>query len=162
LALACDRSYMLMLPDDAAKSPLLTVGDINFGQFPMVTGQSRLGRRFYDEADALGAVRAQLGKPLNADAAFALGLVTSNPDDIDWADETRIAIEERVAMSPDALTGLEATLRFNGPENMFTRVFGRLTAWQNWIFQRPNAVGEKGALKVYGKGDKAAFDWNRV
>jgi len=95
-------------------------------------------------------------------AAFKLGLVTSNPDDIDWADETRIAIEERVAMSPDALTGMEANLRFNGPENMFTRVFGRLTAWQNWIFQRPNAVGEKGALKVYGKGDKAQFDWNRV
>ena len=91
-----------------------------------------------------------------------LGLVTANPDDIDWADELRIAIEERVAMSPDALTGMEANLRFNGPENMFTRVFGRLTAWQNWIFQRPNAVGEKGALKVYGKGDKAQFDWNRV
>ena len=88
--------------------------------------------------------------------------MTSDPDDIDWADEVRIAIEERVAMSPDALTGMEANLRFNGPENMFTRVFGRLTAWQNWIFQRPNAVGEKGALKVYGKGDKAAFDWNRV
>ena len=95
------------------------------------------------------------GQPLDADAAFALGLVTSNPDDIDWADETRIAIEERVAMSPDALTGMEANLRFNGPENMFTRVFGRLTAWQNWIFQRPNAVGEKGALKVYGKGEQA-------
>ena len=101
-------------------------------------------------------------RALDADAAFALGLVTANPDDIDWADETRIAIEERVSMSPDALTGMEANLRFNGPENMFTRVFGRLTAWQNWIFQRPNAVGEKGALKVYGKGEKAAFDWNRV
>ena len=85
--------------------------------------------------------------------------MTSNPDDIDWADEVRIAIEERVAMSPDALTGMEANLRFNGPENMFTRVFGRLTAWQNWIFQRPNAVGEKGALKVYGSGEKAGFDW---
>lgn len=162
LALACDRSYMLMLPDDDAKTPKLTVGELNFGQYPMVTGQSRLGRRFYDEAAALGAVRAALGQALNADAAFALGLVTSNPDDIDWADETRIAIEERVAMSPDALTGMEANLRFNGPETMFTRVFGRLTAWQNWIFQRPNAVGDKGALKVYGKGDKAQFDWNRV
>ena len=128
----------------------------------MVTGQSRLQRRFYDEQPALDAVRAKIGQPLDADAAFALGLVTSNPDDIDWADEVRIAIEERVAMSPDALTGMEANLRFNGPENMFTRVFGRLTAWQNWIFQRPNAVGEKGALKVYGKGEKAAFDWNRV
>ena len=162
LALACDRSYMLMLPDDAAKTPRITVDDTNFGFFPMVTGQSRLQRRFYEEAPALNAVREQAGKPLDADAAFKLGLVTSNPDDIDWADETRIAIEERVAMSPDALTGMEANLRFNGPENMFTRVFGRLTAWQNWIFQRPNAVGEKGALKVYGKGDKAAFDWNRV
>lgn len=162
LALACDRSYMLMLPDDAAKTPKLTVGEANFGLYPMVTGQSRLQRRFYDEAPALDAVRAKLGQPLDADAAFALGLVTSNPDDIDWPDETRIAIEERVSMSPDALTGMEANLRFNGPENMFTRVFGRLTAWQNWIFQRPNAVGEKGALKVYGKGEKAAFDWNRV
>jgi benzoyl-CoA-dihydrodiol lyase len=138
------------------------VGDTNFGLYPMATGQSRLERRFYAEQTALDAVRAKAGQPLDADAAFAVGLVTSNPDDIDWADETRIAIEERVSMSPDALTGMEANLRFNGPENMFTRVFGRLTAWQNWIFQRPNAVGEKGALKVYGKGDKAAFDWNRV
>jgi benzoyl-CoA-dihydrodiol lyase len=162
LALACDRSYMLMLPDDAAKTPKLTVGEANFGLYPMITGQSRLQRRFYEEAPALDAVRAAAGQALDADAAFKLGLVTSNPDDIDWADETRIAIEERVAMSPDALTGMEANLRFNGPENMFTRVFGRLTAWQNWIFQRPNAVGDKGALKVYGKGDKAAFDWNRV
>jgi len=162
LALACDRSYMLALPDDADKAPKIVLGEINFGSYPMATGQSRLQRRFYDEAAPLEAVRAAIGQPLDADAAFALGLVTSNPDDIDWADETRIAIEERVAMSPDALTGMEANLRFNGPENMFTRVFGRLTAWQNWIFQRPNAVGEKGALKVYGKGDKAAFDWNRV
>ena len=162
LALACDRIYHLALPDDEAKAPKITVAESNFGLYPMVTGQSRLQRRFYNEGPALDAVRAQVGKALDADAAFAIGLVTSNPDDIDWADETRIAIEERVAMSPDALTGLEANLRFNGPENMFTRVFGRLTAWQNWIFQRPNAVGEKGALKVYGKGDKAAFDWNRV
>ena len=162
LALACDRIYHLALPDDEVKAPKITVAESNFGLYPMVTGQSRLQRRFYNEGPALDAVRAQAGKALDADAAFAIGLVTSNPDDIDWADETRIAIEERVAMSPDALTGLEANLRFNGPENMFTRVFGRLTAWQNWIFQRPNAVGEKGALKVYGKGDKAAFDWNRV
>ena len=162
LALACDRSYMLALPDDEAQAPAITVGDTNFGLYPMATGQSRLGRRFYDEQPALDAVRAKAGQPLDADAAFAVGLVTSNPDDIDWADEVRIAVEERVAMSPDSLTGLEANLRFNGKENMVTRVFGRLTAWQNWIFQRPNAVGEKGALKVYGKGDKAAFDWNRV
>ncbi len=162
LALACDRSYHLALPDDEAKAPKITVGELNFGHFPMVTGQSRLQRRFYAEAPAMDAVRAQAGVALDADTAFGLGLVTSNPDDIDWADEVRIAVEERVAMSPDALTGLEANLRFNGPENMYTRVFGRLTAWQNWIFQRPNAVGEKGALKVYGKGDKAVFDWNRV
>jgi benzoyl-CoA-dihydrodiol lyase len=99
---------------------------------------------------------------LDAAAAFELGLVTASPDDLDWADEVRIAVEERAAMSPDALTALEANLRFNGPENMFTRIFGRLTAWQNWIFQRPNAVGERGALKVYGKGEKAAFDRTRV
>jgi benzoyl-CoA-dihydrodiol lyase len=162
LALACDRSYMLALPDGGARAPKIVAADVNFGVYPMVTGQSRLGRRFYDEQPALEAVRAVAGRPLDADAAFAAGLVTSKPDDLDWADEVRIAIEERVAMSPDALTGMEANLRFNGPENMFTRVFGRLTAWQNWIFQRPNAVGEKGALKVYGKGEKAAFDWNRV
>jgi benzoyl-CoA-dihydrodiol lyase len=121
-----------------------------------------LARRFYDEAPALEAVRGAVGVQLDADASLKLGLVTAAPDDIDWADEVRIAVEERVAMSPDALTGLEANLRFNGTENMVTRIFGRLTAWQNWIFQRPNAVGDKGALKVYGKGDKAAFDWHRV
>jgi benzoyl-CoA-dihydrodiol lyase len=162
LALACDRSYHLALPNDEAAAPKIIVGETNFGLFPMATGQSRLARRFYEEQGPLDAVRAKTGQALDADAAFALGLVTSNPDDIDWADEVRIAIEERVAMSPDALTGLEANLRFNGQENMLTRIFGRLTAWQNWIFQRPNAVGEKGALKVYGKGEKAAFDWNRV
>ncbi len=162
LSLACDRAYHLALPDDDAKAPKITVSEANFGLYPMATGQSRLQRRFYEEQPALDAVRAKLGQPLDADAAFAVGLVTANPDDIDWADEVRIAIEERIAMSPDALTGLEANLRFNGVETMATRVFGRLTAWQNWIFQRPNAVGEKGALKVYGKGDKAAFDWNRV
>jgi benzoyl-CoA-dihydrodiol lyase len=162
LALACDRSYMLILPDEPGRTPKIGVGELNFGTYPMATGQSRLGRRFYDEVAPLATVRATIGQTLDADAAFALGLVTSNPDDIDWDDEVRIAIEERVAMSPDALTGMEANLRFNGVETMATRVFGRLTAWQNWIFQRPNAVGEKGALKVYGKGDKAAFDWHRV
>ena len=162
LALACDRSYMLALPDDAEKAPKVTVSEVNFGLYPMATDQSRLARRFYEEQPALDAVRAQIGKALDADAAFAVGLVTANLDDIDWPDETRLAIEERVSMSPDSLTGLEANLRFNGKENMVTRVFGRLTAWQNWIFQRPNAVGDKGALKVYGKGDKTQFDWNRV
>ena len=161
-ALTCDRIYHLALPDDPIKAPKIMVADVNFGIYPMATGQSRLSRRFYDEAPALDAVRAQAGQLLDADEAFALGLNTSNPDDIDWSDEVRIALEERISMSPDALTGMEANLRFNGPENMFTRIFGRLTAWQNWIFQRPNAVGEKGALKVYGKGDKAQFDWHRV
>jgi benzoyl-CoA-dihydrodiol lyase len=162
LALACDRIYHLALPDDRAHAPTITVDSANFGLYAMATDQSRLQRRFYNEQLALDAVRARSGQALDAEATFALGLCTSCPDDIDWADETRIAIEERVSMSPDALTGLEANLRFNGVETMFTRIFGRLTAWQNWIFQRPNAVGEKGALKVYGKGEKAAFDWNRV
>jgi benzoyl-CoA-dihydrodiol lyase len=162
LALACDRSYMLALPDDADKAPKLVVSDVNFGLFPMATGQSRLARRFYEETGPLEAVRAKAGQPLVADDALALGLVTSAPDDIDWADEIRIALEERAAMSPDALTGMEANLRFNGKENMVTRIFGRLTAWQNWIFQRPNAVGDKGALKLYGKGEKTQFDFNRV
>ncbi|HUG21299.1 2,3-epoxybenzoyl-CoA dihydrolase [Piscinibacter sp.] len=162
LALACDRIYHLALPDDAKRAPAITLGETNFGLYPMATGQSRLERRFYEEAAPLAAARAALGQPLDADAAFALGLATSAPDDIDWDDEVRIAIEERTSMSPDALTGMEANLRFNGPETMFTRIFGRLTAWQNWIFQRPNAVGEKGALKVYGKGDKAQFDFHRV
>jgi len=162
LALACDRSYQLALPDDQHAAPRITVSDVNFGLYPMATDESRLQRRFYDEQPALDAVRAQALQPLDADAAFELGLVTSNPDDLDWDDEVRIAVEERVSMSPDALTGMEANLRFNGRENMATRIFGRLTAWQNWIFQRPNAVGESGALKVYGSGEKSAFDWNRV
>ena len=162
LALACDRSYHLALPEDEDGIPKITVLDTNFGLYPMITGQSRLGRRFYDEAPALAAVRGAAGQPLDARAAYSLGLVTATPDDIDWEGEVRIAIEERVAMSPDALTGLESNLRFNGVENMHTRIFGRLTAWQNWIFQRPNAVGEKGALKVYGTGEKSRFDWDRV
>ncbi|HYF59184.1 MAG TPA: 2,3-epoxybenzoyl-CoA dihydrolase [Burkholderiaceae bacterium] len=162
VALAADRCYMLALPDEPAKAPRLVVTEANFGPYPMATGQSRLERRFYGEAPALDAVRARLGEPLDADAAIALGLVTSAPDDIDWADEVRIAIEERAAMSADALTGLEANLRFNGVETMATRIFGRLTAWQNWIFNRPNAVGDKGALKLYGKGETPQFDRARV
>ena len=162
LALASDRSYMLALPADAAGAPKLVVGEANFGLYPMATGQSRLARRFYDEAPALEAARAAIGGALDAPSALALGLVTAAPDEIDWSDEVRLAVEERASLSPDALTGLEANLRFNGPETMATRIFGRLTAWQNWIFNRPNAVGEKGALKVYGRGEKAAFDWHRV
>ena len=162
LALACDRTYMLTLPDAPERAPTITVDELNFGAYPMATDQSRLGRRFYDEAPALAAVRDTIDTALDGDAALKVGLVTMAPDDIDWADEVRMAIEERSAMSPDALTGMEANLRFNGVETMATRVFGRLTAWQNWIFNRPNAVGEKGALKLYGKGEKAQFDWNRV
>ena len=162
LAFAADRSYMLALPDAPEAAPQLQLSAMNFGVLPMITGQSRLARRFYDNDDEISAVRASIGKALDADAALALGLITSNPDDIDWADEIRMALEERASMSPDALTGLEANLRFNGKENMATRVFGRLSAWQNWIFIRPNAVGELGALKVYGSGNKAKFDFERV
>ncbi|MEJ1163154.1 2,3-epoxybenzoyl-CoA dihydrolase [Variovorax sp. CCNWLW186] len=162
LAFAADRSYMLALPDDAERAPKLVLNEFNFGFYPMVNDQSRLERRFYEEAAPLDAARAAAGKPLEADEALKLGLVTAAPDDIDWDDEIRIAVEERAAMSPDALTGLEANLRFASKENMATRIFGRLTAWQNWIFNRPNAVGEKGALKVYGTGEKAGFDLNRV
>ncbi|WP_133648155.1 2,3-epoxybenzoyl-CoA dihydrolase [Paraburkholderia flava] len=162
LAFAADRSYMESLPSNEDEEPLLTLSEVNFGLYPMVTHQSRLARRFYDDAQQLDALRSQIGTALRPLDAERLGLVTAAPDDIDWADEIRIALEERAAMSPDALTGLEANLRFNGPETMETRIFGRLTAWQNWIFNRPNAVGEKGALKVYGKGSKAQFDVARV
>ena len=162
LAFCADRAYMLTLPDAPAQTPHLTLSELNMGYFPMVNHQSRLQRRFYEETAPLEAVRAAIGQALNAEQALALGLVTAAPDDIDWADELRIAIEERAAMSPDSLTGLEANLRFAQKESMETRIFGRLSAWQNWIFNRPNAVGDKGALKVYGKGEKAAFDMNRV
>ena len=161
IALAADRSYMYCEPASTA-NPHITVNDCNFGMFPMATDQSRLERRFYEEAPALNALQAASGKALDGTAALALGLVTAAPDDIDWADEVRIACEERIALSPDSLTGLEANLRFNGKETMVTRVFGRLSAWQNWIFVRPNASGERGALKLYGKGTKAEFDMNRV
>jgi benzoyl-CoA-dihydrodiol lyase len=162
LAFCADRTYMLTLPDDAERAPTLALNEFNFGFFPMVNDQSRLERRFYEETAPMEAVRGAAGKALDADTAEALGLVTAALDDIDWADEIRLALESRAAMSPDALTGLEANLRFSQKENMATRIFGRLTAWQNWIFNRPNAVGEKGALKVYGKGEKAVFDLNRV
>jgi benzoyl-CoA-dihydrodiol lyase len=162
IALAADRSYMLALPDEPATAPKIALSAMNFGTYPMVSHETRLQRRFYGNADELGAVQASIGKSLDADEALALGLVTSAPDDIDWPDEVRIAIEERASMSPDALTGMEANLRFAGKETMETRIFGRLTAWQNWIFIRPNAVGEGGALKVYGTGTKPQFDRNRV
>ncbi len=162
LALAADRSYMLDSDGEEHDAAQLIVGEANFGAYPMVNGQSRLQRRFYEETAPLEAVRARAGQPLAARDALELGLVTYAPDSIDWDDEVRMMLEERRALSPDALTGLEANLRFGGRETMETRIFGRLTAWQNWIFNRPNAAGEKGALKLYGKGEQAAFDWNRV
>lgn len=162
VALAADRIYMLALPDDSEKAPKIAVSEMNFGRLPMVSAQSRIARRFYEEEGPIAAVRATQGRMLDADEAAGLGLVTFASDDIDWPDETRLALEERASMSPDALTGMEANLRFNGRETMETRVFGRLSAWQNWIFIRPNAVGELGALKVYGSGNKAQFDFNRV
>ncbi|CAN5564193.1 2,3-epoxybenzoyl-CoA dihydrolase [soil metagenome] len=162
LAFAADRAYMLALPDDPEHAPRLSLSAFNFGPLPMVNGQSRLERRFYEEEAPLAAARASIGTELDADEALKLGLVTAAPDDIDWADEIRIAIEERAAMSPDSLTGLEANLRFASKENMNTRIFGRLTAWQNWIVNRPNAGGDKGALKVYCTGEKAGFDTTRV
>jgi len=161
LALAADRSYMLDNEDESAPAQIV-VGERNFGAYPLVNGQSRLQRRFYEEETPLEAVRARTGQPLSATEALELGLVTYAPDNIDWDDEVRMMLEERRALSPDALTGLEANLRFGGQETMETRIFGRLTAWQNWIFNRPNAAGDKGALKLYGKGEQAAFDWNRV
>ena len=165
MALACDRIYMLDLPDSPDAAPALQLTDANFGWFPAVNGLSRLQTRFYqDEAtiDQLKGLAQSGGSPLRADQALALGLVTLSPDDIDWDDEIRIMLEERTSMSPDAMTGLEASLRFPGKETMETRIFGRLSAWQNWIFIRPNAVGEDGALKLFGTGKKAKFDWKRV
>lgn len=162
LAFAADRSYMLTLPDAPQDAPVLTLSAMNFGLLPMITGQGRLARRFYDDDVKLKALQVLIGQALDAGNAMELGLITANPDDIDWADEIRLVIEERASMSPDALTGMEANLRFNGHENMFTRVFGRLSAWQNWIFNRPNAVGESGALKVYGTGRTAKFEFERI
>ncbi|CAM5216561.1 Benzoyl-CoA-dihydrodiol lyase OS=Castellaniella defragrans OX=75697 GN=HNR28_001288 PE=4 SV=1 [Castellaniella defragrans] len=161
VALACDRSYML---DDTSVERPAVVGlsALNFGTYPMVNGLSRLQARFYGEASEIEPLRARAGTLLSPEEAEDLGLVTFALDELDWDDEVRLLLEERVALSPDALTGLEANLRFGGQETMETRVFGRLTAWQNWIFYRPNAAGEKGALKVYGKGGKAEFDWVRV
>jgi benzoyl-CoA-dihydrodiol lyase len=130
---------------------------MNFGAYPMANGLSRLETHFCGDVPSI-----LKGEILSPEKAGTLGLVTATPDDIDFEEEVRIAIEERASLSPDALTGMEACLRFAGPETMLTRVFGRLTAWQNWIFQRPNAVGEQGALKVYGTGAKAKFNWERV
>jgi benzoyl-CoA-dihydrodiol lyase len=162
LALAADRTYMLDLPDEPDRAPRIALSAQNFGAYPRVDAASRLDARFYGDAEALARLRAVTGSKLAAADAAKLGLVTAALDDIDWDDEIRIVLEERASMSPDALTGMEANLRFGGGETMETRVFGRLSAWQNWIFNRPNAVGEAGALKVFGTGTKAKFDWERV
>ncbi|HEX4328579.1 MAG TPA: benzoyl-CoA-dihydrodiol lyase, partial [Burkholderiales bacterium] len=161
LALAADRSYMLDLADGDG-APAVVLSELNFGTYPMVNGLSRIATRFSGEAQPVAGARALLGQEVYARAASDAGLITVAPDDIDWADEIRLVIEERASLSPDALTGLEASLRFGGPETMETRIFGRLSAWQNWIFQRPNAVGADGALKVFGTGRKAKFNWERV
>lgn len=162
LAFMADRSYMQRLSGNQSEQPTITLSEVNFGLYPMVTRQSRLVRRFYGDDALLESLRGKIGTPVSALDAERLGLVTASPDDIDWPDEIRIALEERAVMSPDALTGLEANLRFNGPETMESRIFGRLSVWQNWIFNRPNASGDRGALKVYGKGVKAQFDVTRV
>jgi benzoyl-CoA-dihydrodiol lyase len=166
LLLAADRTYQLSgvfedLDPDAAPATV-TIDRMNLGPLPMGNGLSRLRTRFYEDEPAVKAVTEQAGAPLDAASAERLGLVTFAPDDIDWADEVRIAIEERASFSPDALTGLEANYRFAGPETIETKIFGRLTAWQNWIFYRPNASGPDGALRRYGTGQRASFDRKRV
>ena len=162
LALAADRSYMLDLPDNESDAPTVALSRMNFGAYPMVNHETRIVTHYCGEAHPVEAVQTHIGEKLDARRASELGLVTFTPDDLDWDEEVRIAIEERASLSPDALTGMEANLRFPGRETMETRIFGRLSAWQNWIFTRPNAVGEHGALKVYGSGAKAKFNWDRV
>jgi len=164
LALAADRSYMLdgRREGDGPAAATLRLTVANFGAYPMPNGLSRLASRFLAEPGRVDDLKGRVGQDLDAEAAAEAGLVTFTPDDIDWDDEVRIALEERAAFSPDALTGMEASLRFGGPETLETKIFARLTAWQNWIFQRPNAVGDKGALQVYGTGQRAEFDRRRV
>ena len=161
LAFAADRVYMLDTQEGDAPATV-ALSEMNFGPLPMVNQLSRLAARFYQDEKQINALRERVGQKLSASEALAAGLVTSAPDDLDWQDELRIAVESRAALSPDALTGLEANLRFGLPETMETRVFGRLSAWQNWIFVRPNAVGANGALKVYGTGTPVKFNWEKV
>jgi benzoyl-CoA-dihydrodiol lyase len=161
LALASDRIYMLN-QSASAGGPVLILSEANFGLLPAVHGRSRIDARFYGDAELLAKARAAIGVELECASAQALGLVTSGPDALDWNDEIRIALEERSALSPDALTGMEANLRFGPGETLETRVFGRLSAWQNWIFTRPNAAGDAGALTVFGTGRKAKFNRDRI
>ena len=164
LALAADRSFMLAgtREGESGSAAALRLTTANFGSYPMPNGLSRLASRFLGEPGRVDDLKGRVGQDLDAAAAAEAGLVTFTPDDIDWDDEVRIALEERAAFSPDALTGMEASLRFGGPETIETKIFARLSAWQNWIFQRPNAVGDKGALQVYGTGQRAEFDRRRV
>jgi benzoyl-CoA-dihydrodiol lyase len=162
LLFAADRSYMLELLSDPSKGPEIKLGEANFGIYPTVQGLARLEARFHGTPQRVAELRSLIGSPIPAGEASNLGLVTFAPDDIDWDDEIRLAIDERAGLSPDALTGMEASLRFGGPETLWTKIFGRLSAWQNWIFIRPNAVGEGGALKLFGTGRRADFDTRRV
>ena len=162
LALAADRSYMLAPADSQSEAPKIALSSMNRGLLPTVNRRTRLETRFFDDKAVLEKLDKHLEEPLDARQALELGLVTVAPDDLDWEDELRLAIEERASLSPDALTGMEASLRFPGPENLMTKIFGRLSAWQNWIFIRPNATGEQGALRLFGKGSKPKFDRERV
>ncbi|MCY4097088.1 MAG: benzoyl-CoA-dihydrodiol lyase, partial [Rhodospirillales bacterium] len=164
LAFAADRSFMLTGTFEGSnmQPAMIRPTPMNFGPLLMCTGLSRLETRFLGDASALDVVQEQIGRDLVAEEAEELGLVTFAPDDIDWTDEVRLAVEERAAFSPDALTGMEASLRFPGPETIESKIFARLSAWQNWIFQRPNAVGSGGALELYGSGKQPEFDRGRV
>jgi benzoyl-CoA-dihydrodiol lyase len=164
IALAADRAYMLSGTRDGKEIPEATVRltAMNFGATPMSNGLSRLESRFLGESSRVEQLKPRIGEELDAARAMELGLVGFSPDEIDWGDEVRVALEERAAFSPDALTAMEASIRFGGPETLETKIFARLSAWQNWLFQRPNAVGENGALKRYGTGQRAAFDRRRV
>ena len=159
LVLAADRAYML---DDPDAPVVLALSPLNDGAFPMGSGLSRLAQRFLGEPHHIAELNPAARPGFDAPAALAAGLVTAAPDDLDWDDELRIAIEERVSLSPDALTGMEASLRGAGPETLETKIFGRLSAWQNWIFQRPNATGEHGALSLYGQPGSPEFDFRRT
>jgi benzoyl-CoA-dihydrodiol lyase len=162
MVLAADRSYMLSSDDADAKASSLMLTEANRSFYRMANGATRLETRFAGDTSALDEALAAIGTPLDANTAETLGLVTFTPDEIDWEEEIRLALEERASLSPDALTGMEASLRFGGAETMGTRIFGRLSAWQNWVFVRPNAVGEEGALKIFGSGKRPRFDWRRV
>jgi len=164
LIFAADRALMLIGRRDGDNRPpaAIVLGTTNFGPYPMGNGLTRLATRFLGEPDTVERAKARVGSPIEGAEAAALGLVTVAYENFDWDDELRVMLEERLSFSPDALTGLEANVRFAGPETMETKIFGRLTAWQNWIFQRPNAVGTEGALKLYGSGVQPTFDRERV